>query len=198
MKTIKAIAVTASLAVAALILTAASGFYGSGGTQVLSASSSTNSVNITTTRLPVWPSAIGSNAVLASVIYTDPTNATPFSVAGKELSLNFRASFAGGTGGSGSTSNVIIRLAYDDNPTAITMTTNGVSSRTPTLWSWSIPVTIAAGVGSVDVVTNLTAAGTGLSPSTAHANWYVYDINWFCTTNGSPFMTNYGVYANSK
>jgi hypothetical protein len=146
-----------------------------------------------------WPSAIGTNATINAI---DVTNVSTLSRvgSGKDISLEFTANFAGGTGASGSTSNVIVRLAFDDKSSPQSQTTtNGTASSTyPLLWSWVIPVTTATGVGSVDVLTNFNSAVAPPAPPTTSANWYVYDINWQCVTNGSPFMTNYSIYYNAK
>ena len=138
-----------------------------------------------------WPSALGSNAVIDNL---DVTNVTQISPLGKDFSLEVVASFAGGTGGSCNGSNLVVRLA-DDNKTTHTSpltTTNGTSANTfPILWSLTIPVTIASGAGSVDVITNLSnlVSASG-APSTTAANWYIYDVQWANVTNGSPFATN--------
>lgn len=188
--------ITAIIGLAALALVS---FIGIAATDigVLPAPSPVKS-STTTNAIQNWPRAFGSNSVIFNL---DVTNVTPISFPGRDLSLEFYAEFAGGVGGSCSTSNLIVRFTYDDK-TAHTVpltTTNGTSANTfPAFWTMTIPVTIAAGVGSIDVITNLNNSVPPPAPSTTHKNWYVYDVQWAGITNGSPFMTNLAIYVNSK
>lgn len=189
----KILIITAAVALFAVTVMAADTYNQSGAPGVgMTSSSKTNSIQN-------WPSAMGTNATILNL---DVTNVTTLSRIGssKDLSLEFVASFAGGTGASSSTSNVVVRLAFDDKPSPQSGTgTNGAASNTyPLLWTWNIPVTIASGAGSVDVITNFNNSVSPPAPSMSHANVYVYDIQWASVTNGSPFMTNYSLYYNAK
>lgn len=169
----------------------------------------TNSVGSTNVNAyGIWPSAIGSNIVSlnASTLLQDVTNVTRINIgAAKDVGLEFVGTLAGGGAGSAFSSNVVVRIAYDDQPVGLAqISTNGCATRTPSgLFTWTIPAPLTAGAGTLDVMTNLSSsanlatAALALVP-TSHANYYLLDISYNAVTNGAPYLTNYALYFNAK
>lgn len=213
MKNIVSLAVaTVALLATSIAPAQSSGYWGAAPATLIAAGSAANSGTNTfsanvTNAYGIWPSAFGGPGAIVtaagSALLEDLTNpvAIPINNSQKDLSLEFVANLAGGSG-AGAGTNIMIRIGYTDQTTPVAqVATNGTANWTPNLATWFInPVTVG-GKGSVDAIINLstlTNATGGLLLSTAHGRFYIYDIAFLQLSNSSPYLTNYSLWWNAK